>query len=90
MEVASSEQILVCDLQQKFQNLLQLGSDGRKPGHRFHWERTPAPLPGGEALVIFTRRGPPGGKSQGAPPISSTKTEQPRATGMKAATGFVF
>lgn len=32
MEVASSEQILVCDLQQKFQNLLQLGSDGREPG----------------------------------------------------------
>lgn len=36
MEVAGSEQILVCDLQQKFQNLLKLGSDGREPGHRFH------------------------------------------------------
>ena len=57
MEAAGSEQILVSDLQQKFQNLLQLGSDRRQPGHRFHWERTPAPLPGGEALVIFTRRG---------------------------------
>ena len=90
MEAAGSEQILVSDLQQKFQNLLQLGSDRRQPGHRFHWERTPAPLPGGEALVIFTRRGLARGKSQGAPPISSTKTEQPRATGMKAATGFVF
>lgn len=90
MEAAGSEQILVCDLQQKFQNLLQLGSDRRQPGHRFHWERTPAPLPGGEALVIFMRRGLARGKSQGAPPISSTKTEQPRATGMKAAMGFVF
>ena len=86
MEAAGSEQILVSDLQQKFQNLLQLGSDRRQPGHRFHWERTPAPLPGGEALVIFTRRG----LARGAPPISSTKTEQPRATGMKAAMGFVF
>ena len=90
MEAAGSEQILVSDLQQKFQNLLQVGSDRRQPGHRFHWERTPAPLPGGEALVIFTRRGLARGKSQGAPPISSTKTEQPRATGMKAAMGFVF
>lgn len=56
---AGSEQILVCD-RNTSQNLLQLGSDRKEPGPDLHWEWTPAPLPGGEALVIFTRRGLPG------------------------------
>lgn len=82
-EAAGSEQILVCDLQHKFPNLLQLGSDRKEPGLRFHWEWTPAPLPGGEALVIFTRRGLAGGRARGHLQYHRPRQSSPGQLGRK-------